>query len=117
MITNSVPRLVSELGPSSEIMSEDRGETISRIRSTVSSGMTIRSRAALALNKSISSACPSGPLCVGPYVSAVPIFELPTNETTLHCIPLLSARSTAVKTCVPIGVSESRIVTGMSRMG
>jgi hypothetical protein len=116
-ITNSVPRPVSELNASSEMISEDLGDTISVTRSSMSWGMTTRSSAALAPGRSVEicSTRPSG--TPGRCKSGLPPSGYrPTNETTLHCMTPLPASSIAVKTCVPIGRSGSSM-RGPLRLG
>src|SRR6267378_1704514 len=67
---------------------EDRGDAVGAMRSSTSCGMVMRSSAALALS----------PLSIVTAVQRRPA----------------SLRATAVNTCVPIGFSGSRIVTGTS---
>src|SRR5215216_1481639 len=115
--TKSVPLPVSELSASSEMIREERGDTIPAIRSNASGGMTIRSSAVFAPPRSADIGSTSRPRPPrGP--ATPPCGRSPCNETTLHRMSVSRlARSMAVKTCVPIGRSASRIVTGLSAMG
>jgi hypothetical protein len=80
--------LVSALSGSSEMTIEDRGNAVGAMRSSTSCGMVMRSSAFLA----------SSPLSIVTAVQRRPA----------------SLRAIAVNTCVPIGLSGLRIVTGTS---
>src|SRR6266567_3605254 len=102
--TKSVWFPVSELIPSSEMISDDPGDTSSAIRSRVSRGTVIRSRAAL-VGYGVFGADSKSRCAARLGLSEGRSFSvLESIETTFHriCGPSLMEFS-AVKTCVPIG--------------
>src|SRR6202035_1937608 len=113
----SVP--VSWLNPLSEIINEEAGVSSSEILSTASWGISMRSRAALALsgNGTDRAVC---------FAGASRSFEAPTDirgnssgiDTTVQRIAAPSFwNSIAVNTCVPSGSFGFSILTGTSNNG
>src|SRR5580692_7154360 len=114
----SVSFPVSWLNPLSEIINEEAGVSSSEILSTVSRGISMRSRAALAL-----SGDGTGAVCrAGASRSFVPPSDVRGNssgiDTTVQRMAAPSFRdSIAVNTCVPSGSPGFSIVTGTSNNG
>src|SRR5258705_9437212 len=115
----SVSFPVSWLNSLSEIINEEAGVSSSEILSTVSWGISMRSRAALALSNNGTDRA----VC---FARASRSFEAPTDirgnssgiDTTFQRIAAASFwNSIAVNTCVPSGSSGFSILTGTSNNG
>ena len=115
----SVSFPVSRLNPLSEIINEEAGLSSSEILSTASSGISMRSRAALAFsgNGTDSAICFADVSCsfVAPPGMRGNSSEI---DTTVQRIAAPSFwNSIAVNTCVPSGLSGFSILTGTSNNG